>query len=34
MRNLRKLWNVINQKIGKNGKSNSNIKYLIDNNKK
>ena len=34
MNNLKKLWNVINQKIGKNSKRNSNIKYIIDNNKK
>ena len=34
MNNPQKLWNVINQKIGKNSKRNSNIKYILDNNKK
>ena len=34
MNNPKKLWNVINKKIGKNSKKNSNIKYIIDNNKK
>ena len=30
MNNPKKLWNVINKKIGENSKRNSNIKYIID----
>ena len=34
MNNCNSIWNVINQKIGKNRKRNNNINYIIDNNKK
>ena len=34
MNNSKSIWNVINQKIGKNCKRNNNINYIIDNNKK
>ena len=31
MKNPKSLWNVINQNLGKNGKRNKNINYIIDN---
>ena len=31
IKNSKSLWNVINQKLGKNGKRNKNINYIIDN---
>ena len=34
MNNIKSMWNVINQKIGKNNKKKNNIKYIIENNKK
>ena len=34
MKNCKSIWNVINQKIGKNLKRKNNINYIIDNNKK
>ena len=34
MNNSQSIWNVINQKIGKNRKRNNNINYIKDNNKK
>ena len=34
MNNIKSMWNVINQKIGKNSKKENNINYIIENNKK
>ena len=34
MNNIKSMWNVINQKIGKNSKKKNNINYIIENNKK
>ena len=34
MNNIKCMWNVINQKIGKNSKKKNNINYIIENNKK
>ena len=34
MNNIKSMWNVINQKIGKNNKKKNNINCIIENNKK
>ena len=34
MNNPKSLWNVLNQKLGKNSKRNKNINYIIDNSEK
>ena len=34
MNNSKSLWNVLNQKLGKNSKRNKNINYIIDNSEK
>ena len=34
MNNSKSIWNVINQKIAKNRKTNNDINYIIDNDKK
>ena len=34
MINIKSMWNVINQKIGKNSKKKNNINYIIESNKK
>ena len=34
MNNIKSMWNVINQKVGKNSKKQNNINYIIENIKK